>query len=182
MKRDDITRLSRHPLIRLHDGRTAWVVAPKMDDNFWRVEIQDFEPLHEDDTADKVLHIREFDSFVRDKCQVCRGERGGMPGNENIMYGMTVCDYCSSDLITVEREVRDETLRAAARIAMMAEPVATGWGMRKQIIEQIESVRLVDDGRWQSEAAMKLWGEAANDEGVRLHEQFNGNGRPRHGG
>jgi hypothetical protein len=32
---------------------------------------------------------------VRDNCQVCEGFRGGVRGNENIVEGITLCDYCS---------------------------------------------------------------------------------------
>ena len=32
-----------------------------------------------------------------DKCEKCRGLRGGVPGNENIIEGITLCDYCSAD-------------------------------------------------------------------------------------
>jgi hypothetical protein len=33
-------------------------------------------------------------TFARDACQVCDGERGGTPGNENVVNGVIVCDYC----------------------------------------------------------------------------------------
>lgn len=33
----------------------------------------------------------------RDNCEVCLGERGGVPGNENIIGGKVMCDYCSAD-------------------------------------------------------------------------------------
>lgn len=29
-----------------------------------------------------------------DGCQVCRGAKGGAPGNENVRDGVVVCDYC----------------------------------------------------------------------------------------
>lgn len=32
---------------------------------------------------------------IRDNCSRCLGKRGGVPGNENIENGATVCDYCS---------------------------------------------------------------------------------------
>jgi hypothetical protein len=31
---------------------------------------------------------------VKDACQVCHGEKGGEPGNENIIGGVIMCDYC----------------------------------------------------------------------------------------
>jgi hypothetical protein len=33
---------------------------------------------------------------VKDACQVCYGEEGGEPGNENIINGVVMCDYCSA--------------------------------------------------------------------------------------
>jgi hypothetical protein len=35
----------------------------------------------------------------RDDCEICLGERGGIKGNENIIDGQIVCDYCSVDCI-----------------------------------------------------------------------------------
>ena len=43
---------------------------------------------------------------IKDKCEICHGNEGGVPGNENIhyvsvdnkhkTYSVIVCDYCSS--------------------------------------------------------------------------------------
>lgn len=30
-----------------------------------------------------------------DNCEICRGSKGGVPGNENIINGQVVCDYCT---------------------------------------------------------------------------------------
>jgi hypothetical protein len=35
----------------------------------------------------------------RDKCQVCHGVKDGEPGNENIVNGVVMCDYCHADYI-----------------------------------------------------------------------------------
>jgi hypothetical protein len=32
-----------------------------------------------------------------DACQVCNGTKGGVAGNENIIGGKVVCDYCHAD-------------------------------------------------------------------------------------
>lgn len=32
-----------------------------------------------------------------DNCQVCAGSKGGVRGNENIIGGRIVCDYCHAD-------------------------------------------------------------------------------------
>jgi hypothetical protein len=34
-----------------------------------------------------------------DKCQVCYGFRGGVPGNENVIEGIIVCDYCHATIL-----------------------------------------------------------------------------------
>lgn len=33
----------------------------------------------------------------KDNCQICKGEKGGVPGNENVIDGKTVCDFCHAD-------------------------------------------------------------------------------------
>lgn len=35
---------------------------------------------------------------VRDKCEFCLGTKGGVPGNENIVNGKVMCDYCHAML------------------------------------------------------------------------------------
>ena len=30
-------------------------------------------------------------------CEVCGGTRGGCPGNENVVDGTIICDYCYAD-------------------------------------------------------------------------------------
>jgi hypothetical protein len=39
----------------------------------------------------------------KDACQICHGAKGGVPGNENVLDGVVMCDYCS-----VERVKEDE--------------------------------------------------------------------------
>jgi hypothetical protein len=34
---------------------------------------------------------------TQDDCSRCEGKRGGVPGNENIVKGKVLCDYCSAD-------------------------------------------------------------------------------------
>jgi hypothetical protein len=36
---------------------------------------------------------------VRDRCAECRGVRGGAYGNENVIGGRLVCDYCHGDMM-----------------------------------------------------------------------------------
>lgn len=43
-------------------------------------------------------HGRKVEKIWRtylDKCQVCHGKRGGCRGNENVVNGIIMCDYCS---------------------------------------------------------------------------------------
>jgi hypothetical protein len=35
----------------------------------------------------------------RDNCEICGGEKGGVPGNENIVDGVRMCDYCHATLL-----------------------------------------------------------------------------------
>ncbi len=32
-----------------------------------------------------------------DNCEICKGAKGGVLGNENIVEGKVMCDYCSAD-------------------------------------------------------------------------------------
>ena len=35
---------------------------------------------------------------MADKCQVCLGRKGGVRGNENVIDGVVLCDYCLCEL------------------------------------------------------------------------------------
>jgi hypothetical protein len=59
-----------------------------------------------DDAGERCLKCGDKDWFAgpecsgdtgRDACEVCKGERGGVPGNENIIDGVVMCDYRSAD-------------------------------------------------------------------------------------
>lgn len=41
-----------------------------------------------------------------DECQRCYGVRGGVKGNENIINGIVLCDYCSADDLI--KEITDD--------------------------------------------------------------------------
>ena len=54
--------------------------------------------------ADVALNVAETEEILfymeqmfPDNCEVCQGKRGGVRGNENIMDGKRMCDYCSVD-------------------------------------------------------------------------------------
>lgn len=34
--------------------------------------------------------------MAKDKCQFCLGAKGGVLGNENVIGGVVICDYCTS--------------------------------------------------------------------------------------
>jgi len=36
---------------------------------------------------------------IPDECEKCHGKRGGVRGNENVIDGHVVCDYCSAESI-----------------------------------------------------------------------------------
>ena len=38
-----------------------------------------------------------------DKCKFCLGIKGGVLGNENVVDGVVVCDYCTSILMDMEK-------------------------------------------------------------------------------
>lgn len=38
-----------------------------------------------------------------DNCRICGGHRGGVLGNENVVEGVVVCDYCSARLPSLAR-------------------------------------------------------------------------------
>lgn len=40
---------------------------------------------------------------TRDDCESCNGARGGVPGNENLVDGALICDYCHADLLQRRR-------------------------------------------------------------------------------
>lgn len=35
----------------------------------------------------------------RDACSICQGANGGVPGNENVIEGQLVCDYCHAETL-----------------------------------------------------------------------------------
>ena len=39
-------------------------------------------------------HQQAADAAEKDNCQICHGAKGGVKGNENIVDGVVMCDYC----------------------------------------------------------------------------------------
>lgn len=45
----------------------------------------------------------------RDRCMFCNGTKGGVPGNENVVGNVVMCDYCTTlyiDARNAEAEMR----------------------------------------------------------------------------
>lgn len=40
----------------------------------------------------------------RDNCEVCRGTKGGVKGNEQIVDGRVMCDYCHAEYMKERKE------------------------------------------------------------------------------
>jgi len=47
---------------------------------------------------DCLEHNRE-----RDKCEICHGKSGGVRGNENIIDGVIMCDYCTAKDMNIKK-------------------------------------------------------------------------------
>jgi hypothetical protein len=41
-----------------------------------------------------------YSSIELDDCEICHGEKGGVRGNENIVNGIVMCDYCTVEYDT----------------------------------------------------------------------------------
>lgn len=46
------------------------------------------------------LHALTPNEIEVDDCSRCHGSRGGVKGNENIVNGVLLCDYCCADDLT----------------------------------------------------------------------------------
>ena len=63
---------------------------------------------------------------AHDDCEICRGMRGGVPGNENIVGGRVVCDYCH---VTAMREQIESDKQRMGKRAWDAQFMG-GWDFR----------------------------------------------------
>jgi len=46
---------------------------------------------------------KELDLLMKDRCELCHREKGGALGNENVVGGVVVCDYChAAAIVTAE--------------------------------------------------------------------------------
>ena len=41
--------------------------------------------------------------MIKDSCKICNGSKGGIPGNENIIHGILMCDYCHAEQLKKEK-------------------------------------------------------------------------------
>jgi hypothetical protein len=55
-----------------------------------------------------------------DNCQVCRGQSGGVKGNENVIDGVVVCDYCS---FTITRFRALNAADSSRELRAMSDPI-----------------------------------------------------------
>ncbi len=37
--------------------------------------------------------------YLKDNCEVCKGAKGGVRGNENVIDGVVTCDYCTAAIL-----------------------------------------------------------------------------------
>lgn len=72
----------------------------------------------------------------RDACSICGGEKGGVPGNENIIDGQLVCDYCHA-----------ATLRPTLHTALPA-PDAITWRAERPTVAELTSGYSDDEYYW----------------------------------
>lgn len=55
--------------------------------------------------ADDIYRFLGLAETERDECQVCGGRKGGIPGNENVVEGIVMCDYCSTTTRPLVEEI-----------------------------------------------------------------------------
>jgi hypothetical protein len=46
--------------------------------------------------------IEFFWKFLKDNCEICHGKRDGTRGNENVVNGKIICDYCCCSLDKID--------------------------------------------------------------------------------
>jgi len=51
--------------------------------------------VHVISEAEKDLIVETILPKETDNCEICHGDKGGVRGNENVIDGKLVCDYCS---------------------------------------------------------------------------------------
>jgi len=64
----------------------------------------------------KAFEARRREMLGSDNCEVCKGEKGGMKGNENVIDGVVTCDYCHA-----EQMEHSESCHVKVRSAMVNE-------------------------------------------------------------
>lgn len=77
----------------------------------------------------------------RDHCVVCDGTRGGMPGNENLINGQPVCDYCHADQMTARNNGQKDPAQASLEeLAAIVDPRIVG---SKKVHVRVAALRRV---------------------------------------
>ena len=60
-----------------------------------------------------VQSMTEPTESTLDNCELCGGRNGGVPGNENVIEGVVVCDYCSATLLLFDQAKRRKATPAS---------------------------------------------------------------------
>ena len=64
---------------------------------------------HSDEAVQELIAAadRARGGKAQDDCEVCHGTKGGVPGNENIVDGKVICDYCHAEHLTSKAQEPD---------------------------------------------------------------------------
>lgn len=59
------------------------------------------------------IYGRCWTPIGRDNCTACAGASGGVRGNENLVYGLVVCDYCTAKVQQIVESCVDSWVAAS---------------------------------------------------------------------
>lgn len=74
------------------------------------------EAKKEIEEADQNCHIETIELHGKlpgasdqqlDNCQICKGAKGGVPGNENVIDNVVMCDYCHAAKIKSDQQKQE---------------------------------------------------------------------------
>lgn len=76
---------------------------PETDPPAYRNELKSIALTPGFDWVVRLQAMRMYEALTpRDGCKFCLGHKGGEPGNENVIKGVVVCDYCTALLMTMQ--------------------------------------------------------------------------------
>jgi hypothetical protein len=70
--------------------------------------------------------FQTFKAHEPDDCQVCLGKRGGVKGNENIVDGVVMCDFCAMDVRRTGHVTKSDQIDCPKCVAVQ-EGEREGW-------------------------------------------------------